>query len=186
MSSATQPATGTRRIVQVTLPVSDLARSAVFYRDLLGLRYAREFGDGITVTGCALADFDSRYVISLRRRDTLAGGAADLRGEHPVIVEVESPAAADAIREQARARGIPSTSGTHADGTWIEFLDPDGIALRVVHSVTATESFLGVRFGQGGEQEFYSSPVLDLDAQPAGGTPNWPRSIEPNTTSSPS
>jgi catechol 2,3-dioxygenase-like lactoylglutathione lyase family enzyme len=147
-------------IIQVTVPVSDLARSAAFYRDLLGLRYVREFGDGTTVTGCALADFDARYLIALRRRDTLAGGPADLRGEHPVIVETTSAEAGEHIRERALARGIPSTSGTHADGAWIEFLDPDGIALRVVHTVTATQAFLGVAFGPDGSQDFYDTPRL--------------------------
>ena len=159
--------TGIRGILQANLPVSDLARSAAFYRDLLGLRYIREFGDGSTVTGCALGDFDSRYLIALRRRDTLAGGPADLRGEHPVIIEATSAEAAERIRERARARGVPSTSGTHADGTWIEFLDPDGIALRVVHTVTATESFLGVVFGPDGSQDFYDAPRLDVRVDPA-------------------
>jgi catechol 2,3-dioxygenase-like lactoylglutathione lyase family enzyme len=83
--------TGIRGIAQATIPVSDLARSARFYHDLLGLRYVREFGDGTTVTGCALADFDARFFIALRRRDKLAGGEADLRGEHPVIIEAETP-----------------------------------------------------------------------------------------------
>jgi catechol 2,3-dioxygenase-like lactoylglutathione lyase family enzyme len=159
--------TGIRGIVQATVPVSDLARSAAFYQDLLALRYVREFGDGTTVTGCALADFDARYLIALRRRDTLGGGAADLRGEHPVIVEALSAEAAERIRERARARGIPSTSGTHADGTWIEFLDPDGVALRVVHTPTATESFLGVAFSADGTQRFYDQPRLDVRVDPA-------------------
>jgi catechol 2,3-dioxygenase-like lactoylglutathione lyase family enzyme len=158
----TSTSSGIRGIVQATLPVSDLARSAAFYRDLLGLKYVREFGDGNSVTGCALADFEARYFIALRRRDTLAGGEADLRGEHPVIVETESPESAERIRGRATALGIGSTSGTHADGAWIEFLDPDGIALRVVHSATATESFFGVAFGENSEPEFYDSPRLDL------------------------
>jgi catechol 2,3-dioxygenase-like lactoylglutathione lyase family enzyme len=155
---------GIRGIVQATIPVSDLARSARFYSQLLGLRYVREFGDGTTVTGCALADFDARYFLALRRRDRLAGGEADLRGEHPVIVEAESSEAAECIRERATRLGIPSTSGTHTDGTWIEFLDPDGIALRVVHTATPTESFLGVTFGPDGEQSFYGEPQLDITA----------------------
>ena len=66
--------TGLRGIVQATIPVSDLGRSARFYADLLGLRYVREFADGTTVTGCALADFDARYFIALRRRDRLGRG----------------------------------------------------------------------------------------------------------------
>ena len=154
--------TGIRGIVQATVPVGDLTRSARFYQELLDLEYIREFGDGTTVTGCALADFSARFFIALRRRDALAGGEADLRGEHPVIVEAETPGAAERIRERATRLGIPSTSGTHADGTWIEFLDPDGIALRVVHTPTPTESFLGVSFGPDGTQEFYREAKLDV------------------------
>jgi catechol 2,3-dioxygenase-like lactoylglutathione lyase family enzyme len=155
---------GVRGIIQTTVPVSDLASSAAFYRDLLGLTYIREFGDGDQVTGCALADWDAHYLIALRRWDTLAGGEADLRGEHPIIVEAESEEAAVRLRERADARGIPSTSGVHADGTWIEFLDPDGIAIRVVHSLTAAESFFGVVFGPSGEPTFYDAPRLLLDS----------------------
>jgi catechol 2,3-dioxygenase-like lactoylglutathione lyase family enzyme len=166
-STATSTSTDVLGIVQATVPVSDLARSAAFYQEILGLTYVREFGDGTDVTGCALADFDARYLIALRRRDTLAGGGADLRGEHPVIVEAAGPEAAERIRERARTRGVPSTSGTHADGTWIEFLDPDGIALRVVHTTTAAESFLGVVFSPDGTQHFYDHPRLDVRVDPA-------------------
>lgn len=94
-------------------------------------------------------------------------GEADLSGEHPVIVEAESPEAADHIRRHASRLGISSSSGTHADGTWIEFLDPDGIALRVVHSPTPTESFLGVTFGPDGRQRFYHQPRLDVPIRPS-------------------
>ena len=159
----TQTQTLIRGIVQVTIPVTDLARSAAFYRDLLDLDYVREFGDGQSVTGCALADFDARYLVALRRRDTLrSGGDADLRGEHPVIVEATSPEAAERVRDRATAMGVPSTSGTHADGTWIEFLDPDGIAIRVVHSPTIATSFFGVVFPEEGQPEFYDAPRLEL------------------------
>jgi catechol 2,3-dioxygenase-like lactoylglutathione lyase family enzyme len=164
MRATTRP--GVRGIVQATIPVSDLASSARFYADLLDLRYVREFGDGTIVTGCALADFDARYFIALRRRDRLAGGEADLRGEHPVIVEAENREAAERIRERAARLGVPSTSGTHADGTWIEFLDPDGIALRIVHTPTPTESFLGVTFGPDGQQAFYDEPKLEVSERP--------------------
>jgi len=158
----TTTSNGVRGIIQATVPVSDLSRSAAFYRDLLGLTYIREFGNGDEVTGCALADWDARYLVALRRRDTLAGGAADLRGEHPIIVEAESEEAAVRLRERAVAMGIASTSGTHVDGTWIEFLDPDGIAIRVVHSPTASESFFGVAFGANGEPTFYDEPRVQL------------------------
>src|SRR4051794_16819925 len=96
--NGTRSPTGIKGILQAIVPVSDLARSAAFYRDLLGLEYIREFSDGTTITGCALADFDVPYLIAFRRRDTLRSGAdADLRGEHPIIVEAESLEAAQRI-----------------------------------------------------------------------------------------
>jgi hypothetical protein len=96
-------------------------------------------------------------MIALRLRSTIAGGP-DLRGEHPIILE----AADERVRARAGALGIASTSGTHADGTWIEFLDPDGIALRVVHSVAGPRGFLGVRRA-GDDWDFYETPRLSLD-----------------------
>jgi len=53
-----------------------------------------------------------------------------------------------------------------ADGTWIEFLDPDGIALRLVHTATPTASFLGVTFGPDGKQTFYAEPKLKVPTNP--------------------
>jgi catechol 2,3-dioxygenase-like lactoylglutathione lyase family enzyme len=141
--------------------VSDLARSAAWYRDLLGLDYVREFVVDGQVTGNALADWQSRYVIALRLSSTLAG-PTDLRGEHPVILETASPQAAERVRARAAARGLRSTSGVHADGSWTEYVDPDGIAVRVVHSVTAPRGFLGVEFRSDGEPDFYEAPRLAL------------------------
>jgi len=159
---STLPDTATRTdltgIVQVTIPVSDLARSAAWYRDLLELDYVREFADGERVTGCALADWTARYLIALRLRSTVAG-RPDMRGEHPVILEAASPAAAERVRARAESLGIPSTGGTHADATWLEFLDPDGIAVRVAHSATGPRGFFGVDLSDG---ELYETPRLVL------------------------
>lgn len=148
-------------IVVVAVPVTDLAVSASWYRDLLDLEYVREFGDEDTVTGCALADFAAHYMIALRRRDATAG-QADLRGEHPVIVEAADGDAAARLRARATALGIPSTSGQHADGSWIEFVDPDGIALRVVHGAHGPEHFIGVMSTAEGSFSFYGTPRLQL------------------------
>jgi catechol 2,3-dioxygenase-like lactoylglutathione lyase family enzyme len=148
-------------ILVAAVPVSDLARSAAWYRDLLGLDYVREFGDGERVTGCGLADWSARYMIALRLRSTIPG-EPDLRGEHPVIVQAADAAAAERIRARAETLGIPSTGGIHADGTWLEFLDPDGIALRVVHSAAGPQSFLGVRTTADGGWAHYAEPVLTL------------------------
>jgi hypothetical protein len=75
-------------------------------------------------------------------------------------------AAATRVRARAQALGIPVTSGHHADGAWMEFLDPDGIALRNVHDAAGPHSFLGVRFGENGERMFYETPLLQLPPRP--------------------
>ena len=61
------------------IPVADLATSAAWYRDLLGLAYVREFSDGESETGCSLAAFSVPYVTARRLRSTTAG-RADPRG----------------------------------------------------------------------------------------------------------
>jgi catechol 2,3-dioxygenase-like lactoylglutathione lyase family enzyme len=147
-------------VVVVALPVSDLVRSAAWYRDLLDLQYVREFGDQHGVSGCALADFASHYMIALRRRDATAE-RADLRGEHPIIVEAADEAAANRIRARAAALGVDSTSGEHADGSWIEFIDPDGIALRVIYNAGGPQHFIGVISTDAG-LTFYETPRLQL------------------------
>jgi catechol 2,3-dioxygenase-like lactoylglutathione lyase family enzyme len=160
-----------RGIVQVTIPVTDLSRSAAWYSALLELSYVREFSTDAVVTGCGLVDWQARYMLGLRLRSSTAG-AADLRGEHPLILEAVDPAAAELVRARASALGIASTSGTHADGSWIEFLDPDRIALRIVHSAAGPRGFLGVRFTADGSAAFYDAPLLAVATlQPAPSDP---------------
>ena len=142
-------------IVQATLAVTDLARSAAFYRDALGLTYAREFGDGGEVTGCALADFDSGYAIALRRRDRTRGGG-DMRGEHPVIVAVPDRPALDRVFGRLAAQGFHPTRGEHADADWVEVIDPDGICTRFAVAHAKPEFFGVVPDG------FYDTPRLEL------------------------
>ena len=48
------------------------------------------------------------------------------------------------------------------DGTWIEFVDPDGIAVRIVHSATGPTTFMGVDFTAEGAAAFYDTPRLRL------------------------
>ncbi|WP_369133478.1 VOC family protein [Modestobacter sp. I12A-02662] len=148
-------------IVVVSIPVTDLAVSAAWYCDLLDLELVREFGDENTVTGCALADFAAHYMVALRRRDATAGHA-DLRGEHPIIVEAVDAEAAERVRARAAELGVASTSGQHADGAWIEFVDPDGIALRVVHSANGPQHFIGVISTADAAFSFYDTPRLDV------------------------
>lgn len=163
-------------IVQVTIPVTDLARSAAWYSAVLDLQYAREFSVGGQVTGCGLADFASHYMVALRLGSTTSG-AADLRGEHPLIVEAADADAAERIRSRARTVGIPCTAGSHADGNWLEFIDPDGIVLRVIHGASGQHSFFGVQFTERGEPAFYADPRLGvpgLSAVPHDGSASMP------------
>jgi catechol 2,3-dioxygenase-like lactoylglutathione lyase family enzyme len=146
-------------IVQVTIPVSDLALSAAWYRDLLGLAYVREFVNAGAVTGCALADWSARYLIALRLRSDTSG-RADLRGEHPVVLEAADAVAADRVRRRAAALGVAWTGGVHADGHWTEYVDPDGIALRIVHSAAGPATFLGVDLAPDSGAAFYDTPRL--------------------------
>lgn len=153
-------------IVAASLPVSDLARSAAFYRDLLGLTYAREFVDEHGgVTGCALADFAAGYMIALRRRDTVEG-RADLRGEHPVIVAVPDRAALQRLHDRFAAEGFAPTAGEHADAAWVEVVDPDGIATRFAVPHIARH-FVGVR-----PDGFYETPRLALPTTREAGVAN--------------
>jgi hypothetical protein len=79
-----------------------------------------------------------------------------------VILEAGGLEAAERIRYRAAAHGIRSTSGVHADATWTEYLDPDGIAVRVVHSPSGPRGFMGVEFRPGDEPVFYDVPRLRL------------------------
>jgi hypothetical protein len=101
-------------------------------------------------------------MIALRRRDATAE-RADLRGEHPIIVEAVDEAAANRIWTRAAALGVASTSGEHADGAWIEFIDPDGIALRVIYNASGPQHFIGVMSTDAG-LAFYETPRLQLPA----------------------
>ena len=145
-------------IVVASLPVSDLARSAAFYRDVLGLTYAREFTNEEIVTGCALADFETGYMIALRRRDTTQGHA-DLRGEHPVIVGVPDRETLRKVYDRLADQGFQPEKGEHADAAWIEVVDPDGICTRFAVA-TAKPEFFGV-----GPAGFYDEPRLRVSAR---------------------
>ena len=123
------------------LPVSDIARSAAFYRDLLGLAYRREFSRGGVVTGCALRAPEDRYALALRLRDTTPG-KADLRDEHPLIMRVPD--------------------GEHPDAAWIEVRDPDGICIRFAVPTRPWDSFVGLRYEDDDTPVVYDKPRLDV------------------------
>ena len=83
------------RIRQVKLPVTDLEKSARWYRDLLGLRLAHEFEEQGVVRGVALADPESGVVVGLREREHCEGKPR-MDGFDVVAFELES---VDAVHE---------------------------------------------------------------------------------------
>lgn len=94
----------------------------------------REFVSADAVTGCALADSSARYLIAL-------------------------PLRSDTSRH-AEVRGIARTSGVHADEHWTEYVDPDRIAVRIVHSTAGPTSFLGVDLAADSRAAFNDTPRL--------------------------
>ena len=142
-------------IITAMIPVSDLATSAAWYRDLLGLEYMREFRRADLVTGCGLGHPANGWGLALRLRSTTAG-EADLRGEHPVIFGVPDLAALERIRAHADALGYAPTGGVHADAHWVEVIDPDGIAVRFGVLVRRWTEFVGVQDMTG----FYTEPLV--------------------------
>jgi hypothetical protein len=83
------------------------------------------------------------------------------------VLEARDASAAQRIRDRATLLGVAWTSGTHADGSWTEFVDPDGICLRLVHDAAGQQSLLGVLFRRDGAPEFYTRPRLQLDDAPS-------------------
>jgi catechol 2,3-dioxygenase-like lactoylglutathione lyase family enzyme len=148
-------------VVQAMYPATDLAVSAAWFRDLLGLVYLREFERDGRITGCALYDPDAGYLIALRSRETLPG-EANLRGEHPAIVGVADRAALDRIANRAAALGYEPVVGEHGDAAWIEVVDPDGTCLRFAHVTGDPGRFIRVRFGADGSITEHAEPRLVL------------------------
>jgi len=143
------------------LPVTDLARSARWYQQLLGLRYDREFADGDRVTGCALYAPDG-WGISFRLRSTTAG-QPDPRGEHPLALRVPDLAALDRLQARAEGLGLAPLRGRHDDAEWLRVLDPDGIVLVLaVPAPDLADGFVGVRMRDGQPAGTYGTPLLDV------------------------
>ncbi len=152
----------TTGVLAAMLFVTDLATSATWYRDLLGLTYLREFDSDGTVTGCSLADPDAGYLLSFRLRSATAA-APDLRGEHPLIFGVRDPQTLDRVFAHAGALGYRPTRGEHTDARWVEVVDPDGICTRFGYPIGDWHAFNGIRVDATGALTVYTEPILGDD-----------------------
>ena len=73
---------GLNRLVESGEETATRGRHAAWYRDLLGLSYVREFSNDAGVTGCALADWQARYLIALRLRGSTSDDPPRIITEH--------------------------------------------------------------------------------------------------------
>jgi catechol 2,3-dioxygenase-like lactoylglutathione lyase family enzyme len=148
-------------LLQVKLPVTDLARSVDFYTRLLGLRLWVEIVEDGVVRGAGLLDREGRFNISLRDRAVCAS-TPDLTGFDVVAFRPADRAALVRLAAHCDAEGF-TRSGVHdgPTGAVLDVTDPDGTVLRFYHFTAPTDGFTGVVFGDGGvETGHYTTPRL--------------------------
>jgi catechol 2,3-dioxygenase-like lactoylglutathione lyase family enzyme len=154
------PIAGLTRIGQVKLPVTDLARSVAWYRDLLGLRLWVEFVEDGVLRGAGLIDDHGRFAIALRERDACAGRPSldgfDVVAFQPDAEEVLHELVARCERLGVVHGGIRRTP----DGAVLDVPDPDGTVLRFYHYTGALTGFTGVETRDGAYTGRYDVPRL--------------------------
>jgi len=153
---------GLDRIAQVKLPVTDLARSVGWYRELLGLRLFAEFAEDGVVRGAGLIDPQERFCIALRDR-TVCAGTPSLDGFDVVAFTPASRAVLDEIMARCRRFGIKHAEPYDTPaGTILDVPDPDGTVLRFYHYTAGTAGFTGIESRAGAVVGSY--PVSRLPA----------------------
>ena len=147
-------------ILVAMLPVTDIAESARFYAQLLGLRVLREFVHDGRVTGCSLSQPGAGFALNLRLRASL-GAPADLRGEHPIIWRVTDSAALERYRAHAARLGLAPTPRRHDDADLVAVVDPDGIEVLVGLPSRPWDRFQGYELAVDGYRRNHERSLLD-------------------------
>jgi hypothetical protein len=151
---------GLDRIAQVKLPVTDLAHSVNWYRQLFDLRLWAEFAEDGVVRGAGLIDPRGRFNIALRDREACAG-RPDLRGHDVVAFLPDTRSVLDDLIARCDRLGI-----AHGDvhetpaGSILDIPDPDGTVLRFYHFTAPTEGFTGIETRDGEYVVTYHAPRL--------------------------
>ncbi|TCO48560.1 catechol 2,3-dioxygenase-like lactoylglutathione lyase family enzyme [Kribbella antiqua] len=156
---------GFERILQVKIPVTDLQRSVNWYRRVFGLRLAWEFADPSGVTGAVLTDDAERFLIGLRRLDTVSGEPS-LAGFDVVSLGVPSVDVLKELVERFDELGVehdPLFDRGPGGGVQLDVPDPDGTVIRILSPFGEHAPFSGVEFGPDRAPTFYSTPRLQLD-----------------------
>ena len=158
---------GLDRIKHVKLPVSDLARSASWYRELFDLDLVAEYVADGELHGVSLVDRDAGIEISLRQREFCAG-RPDLAGFDVFALGAPTEQLLDEVVERCDRLGIAHTEVWRFPGygAGMDIPDPDGIPVRIVWPDSAGPwgrfEFIGVESGADGEPRLYREPRLDL------------------------
>lgn len=150
---------GLDRLLQVKVPVTDVAASAHWYARLLDMRLVLEFVEDDELRGVVLEEPQTGARIALRDR-AHASSHPVLSGFDLLNFEMVSLEALEAFAERCDQLGIRTTGVHHFDGgAGMDVPDPDGTAIRF-HFATGRPPFLGFRSGDGGQHVPYSEPVL--------------------------
>ena len=160
MTAAAAGIAGLDRIAQIKLPVTDLAHSVTWYRNLLDLRLWAEFVEDGVLCGAGLIDPQERFAIALRDRRVCAG-RPELRGFDVVAFQPASRAVLDDLIARCDRLGL-SHSGIDETpaGPRLDIPDPDGTVLRFYHFTGPTGRFAGVETRDGHYVGAYSTPQL--------------------------
>jgi catechol-2,3-dioxygenase len=153
---------GLVRVVQVKIPVTDLAASASWYRALLDLDLTIEFVEQGTLRGVGLSDRDHGFRVSLRERNVCAS-RPHLDGFDPFAFQVDSEAALQRLVERCAQLGVShgGIQGRGPFGAALDIPDPDGTVLRFLwEPVEFRDGFWGFEFGRNGAVELYDTPRI--------------------------
>src|SRR5215204_2129162 len=99
---------GVNRIKHVKLPVTDLQRSAAWYRELFDLELVTEYAEDGKVRGVSLYDPDTGIEIDLRQREVCAG-RPDLAGFDVFALSAPTEEALAAVVERCDRLGVAHT-----------------------------------------------------------------------------
>jgi catechol 2,3-dioxygenase-like lactoylglutathione lyase family enzyme len=145
-------------LAQVKLPVTDLAHSIRWYRELLDLRLWTEFVEDGVLRGAGLIDPDGRFGIALRDRAACAG-EPELRGFDVVALRPRSAGVLNRLVERCTRLGVAHGGIRHRPGgAWLDVPDPDGTVLRFYHFTDPTDRFTGVELRRGQPVGTYDQP----------------------------
>jgi catechol 2,3-dioxygenase-like lactoylglutathione lyase family enzyme len=156
---------GLSQIKHVKLPVTDLRRSASWYRNLFDLELIAEYVEDGEVRGVSLLDRDGGFEIALRQREYCTGQPR-LAGFDVFALRSPTEELLTTIAERCDRLGITRTevAGYPGYGASFDIPDPDGTLVRIVwHDPRRPLVFLGAAFDADGQPRPYQQPRLDLD-----------------------